>query len=215
VRVKVAGRGGVAADATAALLNLTTVSPAGAGFATVYPCTAEPPTASNVNYSAGSFVANGVVAKLDAEGYVCVFTLASSHLILDVGGFVGTGADLLPVAPARLLDTRPDESVAAGEHPARGAVGPAGSVRVKVAGRGGVAPGASVAVMNVTAVTPEGPGYVTVYPCTANVPNASNVNYGPGTVVANNVVAQLDAEGYVCLYTLARAHLLVDVSGYL
>ena len=107
VRFKVAGRGEVAADATAALLNVTAVAPEGAGFATVYPCTAEPPTASNVNYQPGVFVANGVIAKLDDEGYVCVYSLARADLVVDVGGYVEQGADVGTLTPPRLLNSAP------------------------------------------------------------------------------------------------------------
>ena len=36
---------------------------------------------------------------------------------------------------------------------------------------------------------PSGPGFVTVYPCGASPPVASNLNYGTGQVVANLATA--------------------------
>ena len=50
--VQITGRGGVPADAIAAILNVTVVGPAGDGFATIFPCLPVPPTASNLNYAA-------------------------------------------------------------------------------------------------------------------------------------------------------------------
>ena len=214
VRVQIAGRGGVPAGASAAVLNLTVVAPEAAGFATLYPCTTEPPNASSINYTAGAFVANGVAVQLDDEGYVCLYSLARTHAILDVNAFLPASSGVVPVVPARLLDTRADEPVAPGEHPTRGRVGPDAFVRFKVAGRGGVAADATAALLNVTVVAPEGAGFATVYPCTAEPPTASNVNYQPGVFVANGVIAKLDDEGYVCVYSLARADLVVDVGGY-
>ena len=49
--VQITGRGGVPADAIAAILNVTVVGPAGDGFATIFPCLPVPPTASNLNYA--------------------------------------------------------------------------------------------------------------------------------------------------------------------
>ena len=49
--VQITGRGGVPADAIAAILNVTVVGPAGDGFATIFPCLPVPPTASNLNYT--------------------------------------------------------------------------------------------------------------------------------------------------------------------
>ena len=87
-RVRIAGRGGVPTNATAAIVNLTIAAPTSAGFATIYPCTPEPPNASNINYTAGAFVANGVTAKLDANGDVCIFTLAAADILVDANGYL-------------------------------------------------------------------------------------------------------------------------------
>jgi hypothetical protein len=65
VRVQVAGRAGVPANATAAVLNITGVNTVAPGFVTVYPAGTELPTASNVNFDgAGQVLANMVTVKL-------------------------------------------------------------------------------------------------------------------------------------------------------
>lgn len=86
VVVDVAGRGGVPADAEFALLNVTAIRPEAAGYLTVFPCDENRPLASNVNYAGGDVRPNFVLAKLAADGTVCVFTYAQSHLVVDVAG---------------------------------------------------------------------------------------------------------------------------------
>jgi hypothetical protein len=68
-------------------MNVTVTGPNAAGYITVFPCGEPQPNASTVNYVAGSTVANSVISKLGTGGKVCLFTLAATHLIVDVGGF--------------------------------------------------------------------------------------------------------------------------------
>jgi PKD repeat protein len=84
----VTGRGGVPADADAVFLNVTAVSPAAAGYLTVYPCGATRPLASNVNYTTGQVIPNAVLAKIGTSGKVCIFTLAATDIVIDVNGSV-------------------------------------------------------------------------------------------------------------------------------
>ena len=53
-----------------------------------------------------------------------------------------------------------------------------------------------------------------MFDCTAQVPNASNVNYVAGQVVSNAVLAKLTPNGKVCIYSLAETDLVIDVNGY-
>ncbi len=87
-KVRVAGRGNVPYDASAAIVNFTVVSPDGPGFETVFPCTPTPPNAPNINFSPGAIVPNSVVAKLDPGGDLCIFALTGADLSIDVSGFV-------------------------------------------------------------------------------------------------------------------------------
>ena len=75
-------------DASAVMLNVTVTEASGAGFLTVYPCRAPRPNASNLNYVAGDTIPNAVIAKLDADGKVCLYTLNTTHLIADINGYV-------------------------------------------------------------------------------------------------------------------------------
>jgi hypothetical protein len=55
---------------------------------------------------------------------------------------------------------------------------------------------------------------VTVFPCDAALPTASNLNYVAGQTIPNAVVARLSAAGTVCLYTSATTHMVADIAGY-
>lgn len=217
LQLTVAGRGGVPNTASAALLNVTAVLPATGGFLTVYPCGSATPGASNVNYQAGQIVPNAVLAKVGVDGKVCIFTLADTDIIVDVNGFVPAGASPTPVDPLRYLETRPGQPNG-GTFDGQGAGAgrsPAGSVtEVLVAGRGTVPADASAVMLNVTAVFPDGPGYLTVYACGSPPPPASHVNYQPNQVSPNAVLSAIGTGGKVCISTLTGTDILVDVNGY-
>lgn len=211
--VKVAGKVGVPANGAGAVsLNVTVVDPESAGYLTVYPC-GTPPTASNLNFTVGQTVANAVVSSLSADGDVCFASNAATNLLADVNGWFRAGLGFTAVTPLRVFDTRPGSpqgAVPVEQHPYGGAV----ELKVKVAGVGGV-PLANVGAvsLNVTAVDPAGPGYVTVYPCGTR-PKASNLNFVTGQTVPNAVMAPVSPNGEVCLYSSVDAHLLADVNGW-
>ncbi|MEO6125494.1 MAG: L,D-transpeptidase [Ilumatobacteraceae bacterium] len=210
----VAGRSGVAADASAVVLNITATAPQGAGFVTVFPCSEARPLASSLNYTAGVTVAAAVVAKVGVAGTVCLFTSNTVHLIADVNGWFPAASGLRPLTPSRLLDTRPGESTVDGAFAGIG-TRPGGTTTVlTVADRGGVGTQADAVVLNVTATGSSAAGFVTVYPCADGRPNASNVNYAAGSTMATAVLAKVDSAGTVCLFTSADVHLVVDVNGW-
>jgi hypothetical protein len=215
LQLAVAGRAGVPSDAASVVLNVTVTQTTATGFITVFPCDADRPTASNLNYVANRNIPNLVISKIGAGGLVCLFNSAPTHLIVDVAGyFPGTEVFTALAAPARLLDTRPGASTIDGAFAGEG-VRPNGSVQfLTVSGRAGVPAGASAVVLNVTVDQPQISGFITVYPCSADRPTASNLNYIGGQTVPNAVISKLASDGTVCLFASGAAHLLVDVAGY-
>ena len=216
----VAGRGGVASDATAVALNVTVTEPSAPGFLTVYPCGAEQPTASNLNYTTapgGSTIPNAVVAKLGDNGTVCLFASQSLHLVVDVNGMFPAGTTFQPINPARLRDTRDGFTTVDGDQQGGGPIiaGPAGAVTsVKVVNRAGIPATAVAVALNVTVTEPEAAGFATVFPCNETRPTASNLNYTPGQTIPNLVIAKVGSNGSVCIFTQSTAHFVVDVDGY-
>jgi hypothetical protein len=84
--VQVAGNNGVPASAVAAVLDVTAIDTTGPGFVTVFPCGSAVPDVSNLNYAAGSTIANAVTATIGAGGKVCVYSNATIDLIVDLNG---------------------------------------------------------------------------------------------------------------------------------
>jgi hypothetical protein len=212
--LKVAGRAGVPADATAVVLNVTVSEPTIAGFATVYPCGSTFPTASNLNYVPGSTIPNLVVSKVAPDGTVCIFSQNAAQLIADVDGYFPAGSTYNALLPARLLDTRASFPTIDGQGSGGGPLAVGTITKVKVAGRGGVPANAGTAVLNVTVTEPVADGFVTVFPCGIPAPLASNLNYSPGQTIPNAVLSKIGVDGEVCILNSQPLHLVVDVNGF-
>ena len=147
------------------------------------------------------------VALLTAAGCIALPTVQGAPAA-QAATYVAGSSAYQAVAPYRLADTRPDQ----------GAFGftwiTSSTVRVQVAGRGGVPSNASAAVLNVTGVNTTAPGFVTVYPAGTALPTASNVNFDKaGQVMANMVTVKLGAGGAVDIYMQRPMDVVVDVSG--
>lgn len=194
--------GTVPATATAIVMNVTVTAPLSAGFVTVYPCDLPQPTVSNLNYVAGQTVPNQVVVGLSGGLEMCFFSHATTDLVADLSGYfdLDAGDGLVPGTPARLFDTRDG-----------GAPVATGGVYV-VDLTGKVPADATAAVMNVTVTEPVASGFVTVYPCDATRPTASNLNYVARQTVPNLVTVALPADKRVCLYAHTATHLLADLA---
>ena len=212
----VAGRGGVAVDASAVVLTVTVTEPVAAGFVTVFPCGSARPLASSVNFVAGATVANSVVSGVGVGGRVCVFTSAATQLVVDVNGFFPASSSFVSLVPARLLESRSGVGVGSvdGLFAGLGVRGAGSVTELVVAGRGGVAVDASAVVLTVTVTEPVAAGFVTVFPCGSARPLASSVNFVAGATVANSVVSGVGVGGRVCVFTSAATQLVVDVNGY-
>ena len=158
-----------------------------------------------------------MVARLADDGRLCVFASAATDLVVDVAAAVPPDGGLRSLVPARVADTRrgPDDATVDGVLEGIGRVEAGSVVKVRVAGRGGVAAGATGAMLNVAAIRPDTGAFFTVYPCdVAERPLAANLNVAAGEIVSNAVFAALSAEGDVCVFTTATTDLAVDVAGY-
>jgi hypothetical protein len=128
--------------------------------------------------------------------------------------FAAGPAAFFSVTPCRVADTRDRNPAPNGGPGLR-----AGAIRsFAVAGLCGVPPTATSVSVNVTAVQPTAPGYLTLYPGdAAGLPSASTVNFGTGVTRANNAVVPLSAEGgtiNVKNGSAGAVHFVLDVNGY-
>lgn len=208
----------IPASIDAVALNVTVVNPSGAGFVTVYPCDVDRPLASNLNYTAGNVVANGVVAPVSADGEICIYSQQSTDVIVDLAGWIPSSSvtTFIGTTPTRLVDTRDGTGGRSTKLDSSAQLSiPIHGVALITAGSATAVPNtATAAAINVTVVSPESAGFATVWPCSASRPLASNLNFVNGQVIANNVVAPIGTDGAICVFTNVPSHVIVDVSGY-
>ena len=60
--------------------------PTAAGYITVWPTGSMRPLASNLNFVPGQTVPNMVIAPVNANGEVCFYTSATTHILADING---------------------------------------------------------------------------------------------------------------------------------
>jgi Cysteine-rich secretory protein family len=225
--VQVSGMGGVPATGVAAVvLNVTVTNPTAGSrlapnFATVFPGGANTPLASNLNFVAGQTVANRAVVKLGPDGKADFYNLQGTvQLIVDVNGWFtdpsasGTGSRFSGMAPVRILDSR--NGTGGYSDP----WGPNTGRSVTVAGVGGVPlmtdPNPPTAVVaNITVTNTNTSSYLTAWPDTAALPNASDQNWTSRTTVPNLAVVQVGPTGKIDLYNAGGCtDVIVDVVGW-
>lgn len=213
--IPVVNRGGVPADASAVILNVTAVQPSTAGFLTIWSCDEPKPLASSVNYAAGAFVPNAVVAQIGSRGSICLYTLGDADVLIDVNGYVPASGTLVPTTPARLLETRvlTPPGLLDSRYFGIGRLAARSTTELVVAGRSVVPSDALAVVLNVTAISTSGAGFITVWPCGQPMPVASNLNT-IGPAVANAVLAKVGVNGTVCIYTSNELDLAVDLNAF-
>jgi hypothetical protein len=208
-QLAVAGVGDVPANARAAALNVTAVSPQGDGFLSAWPCGGAEPVTSNLNFLSRQTVANSVIVGVGSGGRVCLRSSVATDVLADLSAWFDGSSPVVPLAPDRLVDTRSGVGFAnrklnAGE-----------VLTVAVRARSGVSTDAGSAIANITAVAPDGVGFLTAYPCDQAVPGTSNVNFDRGRNVPNAVVTALAGNGSFCVTTSVTTHVLVDLMGFL
>ena len=214
IRVQVAGRNGVPADAVAAVINLTVVNATVAGYVTAFPTGEALPVASSVNIDrAGQVMANLVSVRLGTGGAIDVFAQNPADIVVDINGAyvpvgvaVAAGRLVALESAFRVLDTRQQG----------GPVAQGGVQRVPV---GIVVPStASAVVVNLTATDSNGPGFWTGYAAGGARPASSSVNTDAANQTrANQAILPLgDAGGVrgIDVFASSGGNLVVDVAGY-
>src|SRR3954468_23393236 len=198
----VTGVGGVPdSGVSGVVLNVTVTGPTDSSWITVWPSGVTMPNASNLNMVRGQTVANLVTTKVGSAGTVRIANAnGSTDLVADVVGWFDDspqshGAELVPITPARLLDTR--NGVGGRATP----LADGDSFGLTVTGVGGVpSSGVSAVVLNITATQPTGTTYLTAWPEGEARPTASNLNLTPGATVANLATVKVGTNGEARLF---------------
>ncbi|HEX7894606.1 MAG TPA: hypothetical protein VF447_10475, partial [Terriglobales bacterium] len=100
-----------------------------------------------------------------------------------------------------------------------GALPVAGKFDLDVGGRAGIPATIGAAILNVTAVTPPGTGYITAWPFGTSQPLASNLNLNPNLTIPNLVIAGVgshNGNSAVSFYngSTTGTPLIADIQGY-
>lgn len=194
-------------DAVAAVVNVTAIGPADAGYVTVWPADGSlRPNTSNLCFPAGiAATCNTTHVRLDA-GAFRLWTSSPTAIAVDLLAVYRPGRDGLmyqPVAARRLLDTRDATGGWSGSLAADQVIDFA------VGQSGGAVAG------TVTATPARAPGFLSVWPAGSERPPTSTVNLALSETMSNAFVTALDASG-VAMVGLGGAgggHVIVDVVG--
>ena len=189
----------VGSSTTAVALGVTAVDPGADGYVTAWPCGGDRPAVSNLNPEAGVTRPNLVNVRVGSGGRVCLFSLQSVDLVVDLLGEYrsGGGARYAALAPQRLLDTR---TGARPSHP---------SNLSDLVALGAL----TAAQVNLTATQPEAAGYLTAYSCLSEQwPGTSNANFAAGDTTAGAALMS-SSRGYGCVFSSAVTQVVVDLFG--
>jgi hypothetical protein len=192
------------AGTVAAMINLTAVAPAAAGFLSLEDCgPIGVHGTSALNFAAGETAAAMAVVPLDEQGRFCVYRSTAVHSVVDVVGFLSATGERLwfePSEPTRLVDTRLD-----------GDRRPVADQTSHDVPTGDIAP----RVANLTVVDSAGPGHAQAASCSAvGTTEFSNINYVQGTTRANMVLLDNGGAG-ACVWAYRQTHVVVDELGRL
>jgi hypothetical protein len=216
--LRVIGRGGVPASGVAAVaVNITVTNASFGGFVTAFPHGTALPNSSTVNFVAGQTIPNLAIVKVGPDGTIDLFNkFGTTDVIVDVQGWFPTNVGITPLAPARVLDTRPGYATIDGQSAGEGAVGEGHVRSLPVLGRGGVpASGVAAVALNVTVTEPGWSSFITAFPHGTALPDASNLNFTQGQSISILVIAKVGSGGMVDLYNrFSTVHLVADVQGW-
>ncbi|MBI2704550.1 MAG: hypothetical protein HYX32_04575 [Actinobacteria bacterium] len=203
-------------DAAAAVLNVTSTGATGDTHVTVWPDGVPRPLASSLNPQPGLTRANLTVSKVGTGNRVLLYNnSASTDLIVDLVGYytapgvLAGGAEYFPITPERTYDTRNGSGGIAGP------IGNGSNLQLGFTGKGAIpAGGVSAIDANLTVTDPSGFGHTTAWP-SGTKPDASNLNYLPGEIVANRDNITLSPGGTALLWSAATTvNYIVDTAGW-
>ncbi len=185
-----------------------------AGFLTAFACGEDMPETSMVNFAANTVTANTIVSGVGrgpaGEALLCIQPSTPVHVVVDVTGVLVPDGELSyqPLAGTRLLDTRSPDGLYVGR------LGRGQTIELPIAAIPGMPDDVRAVTVNLTTISPGERGHVVAYPCDLpGVPETSNLNFDSDNPAAAIAVSRLSADGRLCLYSIARTFLVVDLLG--
>ena len=202
------------ASVTAAVVNVTVVGPAAPGYWTLWPTGQARPNASQLNVDdyistfGGAVAVPNLVTVPVVNGGISVYSSAGGHVVVDLVGYYTPSATSSPSsssgrlvsrpAPTRIYDSRNGSVMIAGETRTI-------SVPDSV--------GTSAVVLGVTVIGLS-EGYWQIFPKGSSKPDSSNLNsFTIGAISANQVIASVNQNGEIDVFSSGGGHLIVDLIG--
>ena len=202
------------ASVTAAVVNVTVVGPAAPGYWTLWPTGQARPNASQLNIDdyistfGGAVAVPNLVTVPVVNGGISVYSSAGGHVVVDLVGYYTPSATSSPSsssgrlvsrpAPTRIYDSRSASVMIAGETRTI-------SVPDSV--------GTSAVVLGVTVIGLS-EGYWQIFPKGSSKPDSSNLNsFTIGAISANQVIASVNQNGEIDVFSSGGGHLIVDLIG--
>jgi hypothetical protein len=192
------------------IANIAVIEGAAPGFLQAGRCDAVGGDAvfSNLNYMSANVRSNLAIVEGGQTGS-CAYVLSDTHVIVDelaeLNAESGLGWRLPGVR--RALDTRECSPTWCEGQP---------DVRTTI--ELDLETDATSVAISIIAAQTEAPGFVSVGRCSeftdGHGPGTSNLNHMTGETVTNLAIADLE-DGVLCIFTLASAHLIVDVQAEL
>jgi hypothetical protein len=163
------------------------------GVVRVFTCGPVVPPTPSRPVEPGRAQSIAVLVATDANGDVCLHATGGVHMVLDVFAIFPVGEGLQPTNAQRLLDTRSS-----------------GGALEPLVDRQVVPPGVGATMLTLTAVGPQGIGFVTARPCGSNA-LTSVLNVVPNHQQSGSAIVS-NATG-LCVRSSVATHVLVDVWG--
>ena len=216
VTVQITGSNAIpATGVSAVVLNTTETDATATGFITAYPGGSATPTASDLNFTAGSTVSNLVTVPVSASGTVTFYNASSRpvDLVADLQGYYTQGSGLAYVPDeSRLWDTR-----TAGFHPMAARQDTGYDADLGWWGVDGSWYTPAAVLVNNTVVTSQRQGYLAVTPTRTSAPGTSSVNFSAGETIANADMVGMPTDQPILYFYDGSAgtfNLITDLEGY-
>jgi hypothetical protein len=219
VRLQIAGVNGIPADnVTGVAINITATDESSTGDIIAYPDGTTVPGTSNLNYTAGTNIANLAIVPVGADGAIDLYnsSAGTTQLVGDVFGYFTSDmtaagdTTYTPITPTRILDTRVGIGAPEAKLPSNG------TLALQVGGANGIPAGVSAVAINLTAVDEGGPGFLTAYADGTATPAVSNLQFGT-SAISDMAVVPVGADGKIDIHASASGYstnVVADVSGY-
>lgn len=202
----VAGANQVPAQVAAVVVNVTVTDSTADGYLAASADGSS--RVSTLNFTPGHPAANAAIVPVAPDGTIAVrhASPGTSHLVVDLIGYVTAGqatkpGSYLALSPRRVFDSRD-----------RGQIPPGGEVNVPPAAAT-LPAGASNVV--VTVIGPQAAGYLSAYPTGATATTSSIANFVPGQVAGHCATIAVGGGGFTIVNASSgRTDIAVDLFGY-